>query len=119
MRRWVREVGTGKVARAFAYLVTSLPAERIGAAALAGLARRHWRIGARHHVRDVSFGEDASRARTGHGPQNTAIPKATGYGLGQSMVVAGLLGARGIGRLTLPEGAMTCEEGVRHQGLEP
>ncbi|GAA4937962.1 hypothetical protein GCM10023224_18900 [Streptomonospora halophila] len=77
MRRWVREVATGKVARTYAYLVTSLPAERIGAAALAGLVRRHWRIEARHHVRDVSFGEDASRTRTGHAPQNTAMPKAT------------------------------------------
>lgn len=74
MHRWVREVGTGKVTRTYAYLVTSLPAERIGAAALAGLVRSHWRIEARHHVRDVSFGEYASRVRTGNGPQS--IPEA-------------------------------------------
>lgn len=34
--------------------------------------RRHWGIEAVHYVRDVTFGEDASTARSGHAPQNLA-----------------------------------------------
>lgn len=73
MHRWVKEVATGKVRRTYAYLITSLPAQQAGAARLAGLVRGHWRIEALHHVRDASFGEDASRVRTGHGAQNMAM----------------------------------------------
>ena len=73
VHRWVKELATGRVRRTYAYVLTSLPAERADADRLAGLARGHWRIEALHHVRDVSFGEDASRVRTGHGPQNMAM----------------------------------------------
>ncbi|WP_231493836.1 ISAs1 family transposase [Nocardiopsis sp. CNT312] len=73
VHRWVKEAATGRVRRTYAYVITSLPAERADAARLAGLVRGHWRIEALHHVRDVSFGEDASRVRTGHGPQNMAM----------------------------------------------
>lgn len=73
VHRWVKEVATGRVRRTYAYVITSLPAEQAGAARLAGLVRGHWRIEALHHVRDVSFGEDSSRVRTGHGPQNMAM----------------------------------------------
>ncbi|SIO85096.1 hypothetical protein BQ8420_05235 [Nocardiopsis sp. JB363] len=73
VHRWVKELATGRVRRTYAYVITSLPAERANVARLAGLVRDHWRIEALHHVRDVSFGEDASRVRTGHGPQNMAM----------------------------------------------
>lgn len=73
VHRWAKELVTGRVRRTYAYVITSLPAERADAARLAGLVRGHWRIEALHHVRDVSFGEDASRVRTGHGPQNMAM----------------------------------------------
>lgn len=73
VHRWVKEEATAKVRRTYAYVITRLPAERADAARLAGLVRGHWRIEALHHVRDVSFGEDASRVRTGHGPQNMAM----------------------------------------------
>jgi len=73
VHRWVKELATGDVRRTYAYVVTSLPAERADAARLAGLVRGHWRIEVLHHVRDVSFGEDASRVRCGHGPQNMAM----------------------------------------------
>lgn len=73
VHRWAKEVATGRVRRTYAYVITSLPAEQADAARLAGLVRGHWRIEALHHVRDVSFGEDASRVRTGHGPQNMAM----------------------------------------------
>jgi hypothetical protein len=40
------------------------------AAQLQRFRRGHWSIEAVHYVRDVTFGEDACTARTGHGPQN-------------------------------------------------
>jgi hypothetical protein len=38
-------------------------------AQLAGWIRGHWQIEAIHHIRDVTYGEDASQVRTGNGPQ--------------------------------------------------
>lgn len=87
VHRWVKDLATGRVRRTYAYVVTSLSAEQAGPERLAGLVRGHWRIEALHHVRDVSFGEDASRVRTGHGPQNMAmlrnlaIPLLAGLGM--------------------------------------
>ena len=37
-------------------------------AQLTGRIRGHWRIEAWHHIRDVTYREDASQARTGSGP---------------------------------------------------
>ena len=52
------------------YLISSVPRERADAATLLGWARGHWGIENRsHYVRDVTLGEDASRVRTGSGPQ--------------------------------------------------
>ncbi|MDS1270843.1 ISAs1 family transposase [Lipingzhangella sp. LS1_29] len=81
IHRWVRTIATGRVRRSYAYLVTSLPANRATAQRLAHLVRGHWRIEARHHIRDVSFGEDASRVRTGAAPQNMALLRAIAIGL--------------------------------------
>lgn len=53
------------------YYLSSLPP---AAAALGQAIRRHWEVENRlHWVLDVVFREDASRARTGHAPQNLAI----------------------------------------------
>jgi hypothetical protein len=52
------------------YAVTSLALGSASPAQLAGWLRGHWRIENQlHWVRDVTFGEDASTARTGAGPQ--------------------------------------------------
>jgi predicted transposase YbfD/YdcC len=50
------------------YAVTSLGFEQASPARLADLMREHWAIEALHHVRDVTFAEDASQVRTGSGP---------------------------------------------------
>jgi predicted transposase YbfD/YdcC len=50
------------------YAVTSLPFEQASPARLADLLRGHWAIEALHHLRDVTFAEDASQVRTDGGP---------------------------------------------------
>lgn len=61
------DLATGAVSEDTSYAVTSLPPQRGTPAALARLWRGHWTIENRvHHVRDVSFGEDAIRAWVGN-----------------------------------------------------
>jgi len=49
--------------------ITSLTAEQAGPADLLAHVRGHWTVDATHWVRDVTFGEDASRVRTGNAPR--------------------------------------------------
>ncbi len=64
---------TGKITLKTVYAVTSLTAEQAGPAQLALLIRRrHWTVEALHHVRDVTFAEDASQLRTGNAPRTMA-----------------------------------------------
>lgn len=52
------------------YLLTTLSSSQAGPLRLLELNRGHWSIENRlHYVRDVSFGEDRSRVRTGQAPQ--------------------------------------------------
>lgn len=52
------------------YAITSVPREQAGASELLGWWRGHWGIENRlHWIRDVTFGEDASRIRLGNAPQ--------------------------------------------------
>jgi len=60
---------TGKTTIVTIYAVTSLPPGRITHAQLAALIRGHWNIEALHHIRDVTYREDASRVRTGTAPR--------------------------------------------------
>ena len=56
------------------YYVTSLPAEVAPPEELERLCRGHWTIENRvHYIRDVTFGEDASDARTGSTPEARAV----------------------------------------------
>jgi predicted transposase YbfD/YdcC len=52
-----------------AYAITSLTGLQADPVLLARWLRGHWAIEALHWVRDVSFDEDRSQVRTGHGPQ--------------------------------------------------
>lgn len=64
------------------YALTSLPADLADPAALSRLIRGHWTIeNAIHHVRDVTFAEDACRTRTG----NAAAVLAT---IGNAVIAA-------------------------------
>ena len=54
------------------YAVTSLTAAQASPARLADWVRGHWGIEALHHVRDTTFAEDASQARTGNTPRTMA-----------------------------------------------
>lgn len=56
----------GKVSTETAYVVTSLTAADAGPERLLDLSRTHWAIENRlHYVRDVTFGEDRCRVRSG------------------------------------------------------
>ena len=63
---------TGKISLKTVYAVTSLAAEQAPPARLAQLVRGHWTVEALHHVRDVTFTEDASQLRTGNVPRAMA-----------------------------------------------
>jgi predicted transposase YbfD/YdcC len=59
----------GKNQAVAALAVTALPAHLAGPADLARHIRDHWKIEANHHVRDVTYREDASQARTNATPR--------------------------------------------------
>ncbi|MFK0223838.1 ISAs1 family transposase [Streptomyces vinaceus] len=66
------DLKTGKVTRQTVYAVTDMPSHRVRPTCLNKIARSQWGIEAVHHVRDVTFAEDASKIRSGHGPANMA-----------------------------------------------
>lgn len=63
------------------YAVTSLDAHQTTPANLATAVRGHWSIEALHHVRDVTFAEDASTLRTGTAPRAMAAFRNLAIGL--------------------------------------
>lgn len=79
VERVVERAGT--VRREVAYAVTSL-GPRVGPARLLAVWRGHWGIENRlHYVRDVTFGEDACRVRSGAAPQVLAALRNAAIGL--------------------------------------
>ena len=61
---------TGKTTQEVVYLITDLTPIQASPRRLLDLERGHWSIENRlHYVRDVSFGEDSSRLRSGSAPQ--------------------------------------------------
>lgn len=72
----------GKQTCDVAYAITSLSQNRASAETLLQFNRGHWGIENRlHWVRDVTFGEDGCRMRTGDGPQNLAAIRNAGISL--------------------------------------
>jgi predicted transposase YbfD/YdcC len=108
--RWRQDTATGKTSRQTVYAVTSLTSADATARDLARLVREHWSIEAHHHVRDVTFGEDASASHTGRGPVNLATIRAA--------IIAAIKDA---GYLHIPEGRRdhtTPAETLRLHGLD-
>lgn len=70
LRRHVQVAATGQTRDETVYLITTLSAAQAGPERVLHLVRGHWHIENRlHYVRDVTFGEDRSRLRTGAAPQ--------------------------------------------------
>ncbi|MFI0977780.1 ISAs1 family transposase [Streptomyces sp. NPDC021093] len=69
-----RRKQTGKKeTRETVYAVTSLDAHQAAPAALASYLRGHWAIeNSSHHIRDITFHEDASRVHAGAAPRAMA-----------------------------------------------
>ena len=77
-----REQRTGKTSTEIVYAVTSLTYRQADPQLLACWIQGHWGIENRvHHVRDVTQGEDASRIRTGTGPEVMAVLRSTALNL--------------------------------------
>jgi predicted transposase YbfD/YdcC len=76
------------------YAVTSLDAHQTTPANLATAIRSHWTVEAPHHVRDVTFAEDASTVHTGTAPRAMATLRNLAIGLLK------LLGAANIAKTT-------------------
>jgi predicted transposase YbfD/YdcC len=71
--RYRTDLKTGTVSRQTVYAVTDLPSHQASPQRLGQLARSQWTIENRlHFVRDTTFAEDASKIRSGHGPDNMA-----------------------------------------------
>lgn len=67
--RKTKRDGSAKWKTETSYAITSLPAGQARPDQLAGWIRGHWKIENQlHWVRDVTYGEDLSAARTGTGP---------------------------------------------------
>ncbi|MHA4817159.1 ISAs1 family transposase [Streptomyces aculeolatus] len=66
-----RQAG-GRESRETVYAVTNLDAHEVTPAELAAAVRGHWTVEALHHVRDVTYFEDASTVHTGTAPRAMA-----------------------------------------------
>jgi predicted transposase YbfD/YdcC len=108
--RWRQDTSAGRTTRQTVYAVTSLASADAAVRDLARLTREQWSIEAHHHVRDVTFGEDASASRTGSGPANLATIRA-----------AIITAIKDAGYLHIPEGRRdhtTLAETLRLHGLD-
>jgi predicted transposase YbfD/YdcC len=77
-----RDNRTGKTSTEVVYATTSLTYRQADPQLLATWIRGHWGIENRvHHVPDVTQGEDASRIRTGTGPEVMAVLRNTALNL--------------------------------------
>jgi predicted transposase YbfD/YdcC len=67
------DLASGRCSRQTVYAITDLTSQQASPQRLGQLARLQWTIENRlHFVRDTTFGEDASKIRTGQGPENMA-----------------------------------------------
>ena len=84
----------GQRTEATRYFITSAPRALAGASELLHGTRGHWSIeNGSHYVRDVTFGEDASRIRKGSGPEVMAAFRNAAIGFLRSTGVANIAAA--------------------------
>ena len=69
LTRKTRPLSGGKWRTVTVYAITSLAFGQATPAEIASWIRGHWQIEALHHIRDVTYAEDASQVRTRSGPQ--------------------------------------------------
>jgi predicted transposase YbfD/YdcC len=79
--RRTRPLSGGKWRTITVYAITSLAVIQATPAQLAAWIRGHWQIEALHHIRDVTYSEDASQVRTGSGPQVMATLRNLAIGI--------------------------------------
>jgi predicted transposase YbfD/YdcC len=79
--RRVRSLHSRRWRMVTVYAVTSLTAAQASPARLADWIRGHWGIEALHHIRDVTFAEDASQVRTGTAPRAMASLRNLAIGI--------------------------------------
>ncbi|MFI6919992.1 ISAs1 family transposase [Nonomuraea spiralis] len=75
------DLKTGKTTIVTIYAITSLPPGRIPHAQLATLIRGHWSVETLHHIRDVTYREDACKVRSGNAPRILASLRNLAVGL--------------------------------------
>ena len=93
------------------FAITSAPREQADASRLLGWSRGHWGIENRlHWVRDVTFGEDASRIRTASAPQVFSALRNASIGVLRS------LGAKNIAA-ALRENALKVDQLLTKLGI--
>lgn len=77
-----RRIGADRWSTEVVYAICSLPCEQAPPRLLASWIRGHWSIENKiHWVRDVTFDEDRSTVRAGHGPQVMATLRNTAISL--------------------------------------
>jgi hypothetical protein len=79
--RRVRPLGSRRWRTVTVYAVTSLTAAQASPARLADYVRGHRGIEALHHLRDVTFAEDACQVRTGSAPRAMASLRNLAIGI--------------------------------------
>ncbi|UKY54610.1 ISAs1 family transposase [Streptomyces inhibens] len=85
----------GKRSRETVYAITDLTSRQASPEHIAKIARSQWTIQNRlHFVRPTAFAEDASKVRTGHGPDNMAALRSFAVNqlraTGRTNIAAGL-----------------------------
>jgi len=81
IRRRRLNLATGRWSTVTVYAITNLTAAQASPAELADWLRGHWMIEALHHIRDVTYREDASQIRTGNAPRAMATLRNTAISL--------------------------------------
>jgi predicted transposase YbfD/YdcC len=81
LTRRVRDQKSKKWRTITVYALTNLTAQQAGPAELARIIRGHWSIEALHHIRDVTYNEDASQLRTTNAPRTMATLRNLAIGV--------------------------------------